>query len=225
MCHHYFLIEDVDSLGVSPNFHGGFDWSTTAFVPGGASEDQIILWLQQALSAPPGSTSRFSRASHFYKIWDGAFSTETVMNFHAYYIPNFDAQAFADDDMPKKDRICDLLAWGVPFVPLPVWTEFILRQSANRNHGDGNLAPLRLDATRHAFYVKHKLLDDSRSRLEVALNTSGENLEDFKNVLDLYNAASSNTAAYTAVFSPGPLGSHLVHTCFPPVSDPSGTRV
>ena len=43
MCHYYFLVDDVDSLGVSPNFHGGFEWATTAFVHGGASEAHIII--------------------------------------------------------------------------------------------------------------------------------------------------------------------------------------
>jgi hypothetical protein len=194
------MVNNLDSLGVSPNFHGGYEWDSSALVQGHASDGQIIRWLQQVLAAP--SSSRFSRSSHFFKIWDGAFNTGTITSFHAYYMPDYDASTFASNKLSKKQRICALLEWGVPFVPLPAWTEFILRQSANRNHGDGNLPPLRLEATRHSFYVKHGFLSDSRSPLELAIHTSDAGFDEFKDVFDLYNAASLNTAAYAAVFSP-----------------------
>ena len=202
MCHFYFLIDNLDSLGVSSNFQGGFNWTPSAFVHGSASEAQIIRWLQQALAAPRGSTSRSTRASHFFKIWDGAFNTDTIVNFYAYYMPDYDDDSFDVLALTKKQRILSLLSWGVPFIPLPAWTEYILRQTAVRNCGDGNLTPLRLDACRHSFYVKHGFLNDSRSPLELAFKSSGVDNEDFKNVRDLYNTAFSNTAAYAAVFSP-----------------------
>ena len=203
MCHLYFLVDKLDSLGVSSNFQGGFDWAPTALVHGSASDSQIIRWLRQALAAPIGSTSRSTRVSHFFKIWDGAFNTETIVNFYAYYMPDYDDRSFEANALSKKERILHLLSWGVPFVPLPAWTEFILRQTVVRNCGDGNLPPLRLDDCRHSFYVKHGFLTDSRSPLEVAFKSSGVDHEDFKSsVLDLYNSASSQTAAYAAVFSP-----------------------
>jgi hypothetical protein len=203
MFHLFFITDDLDSLGVSSNFIGGFKWDMKC-TPGSMSATSIVHRLRGCLRPNDGLTkpsSQHQRLLCFFELWDGAYGTTAIQNFYLYYMPDFEDDFFTKHKLSKKQCILSLLAWGVPFVPFPVWTVFMVRQSVMRDAGF--FATLRLKAARHHFYVSNCLLNDSRSILDLAIEESGDSPVIGKSAMNAFNTASSALSEYSRLSGKG----------------------
>jgi hypothetical protein len=197
--HLFFMVDDLDSLGVSSNFIGGFQWDLSC-KPGQMSSKSVVNRLRTLLRPDCGLTvpsSPHRRLLDFYELWDGAYSTTGIQNVYLYYMPQYEDDFFVSHTLSKKLCILSILSWGVPFVPFPIWTVFIIRQSVLRDAG--SFTNLRLKTARHHFYVSNCLLDDSRSSLDLAIEESGVSAANSVETLKSFNAASALLADYSRV--------------------------
>jgi hypothetical protein len=146
-------------------------------------------------------TSIHQRVLFFYELWDGAFSTNAIQNVYLYYMPSYEDDFFKTHSLTKKQCILSIIAWGVPFVPFPAWTVFLIRQTVLRDAGV--FATLRLKAARHKFFVSNCFLRDSRSNLDLAIEESGDSSTDFRSTINAFNTASSGSSDYSSISSKG----------------------
>ena len=227
------MTEDLDSLGVSSNFMAGFKWDLKC-TPGSMSAKTIVRRLRSCLHPREGisvPTSIHHRVLFFYELWDGAFGTTAIQNVYLYYMPVYEDDFFKNSSLTKKQCILAIISWGVPFVPFPAWTMYLIRQTVLRD--SGVFATLRLKAARHKFFVSNCFLSDSRSILDLAIEESGDSSTDFRTSIDAFNTASSGLSEYSAISSKGsarrsrsasprkrPSTSHRAPLPAPPVSPP-----
>ena len=233
MFHLFFMTENLDSLGVSPNFMAGCMWDLKC-TPGSMSAKTIVRRLRSCLHPRDGTsapTSIHQRVLFYYELWDGAYGTTAIKNVYLYYMPKYEDDFFKDNSLTKKQCILAIISWGVPFVPFPVWSVFLIHQTVLRV--TGAFTTLRLKAARHKFFVSNCFLSDSRSILDLAIEESGDSSTDFRTSIDAFNTASSGLSEYSAISSKGsarrsrsasprkrPSASHRAPLPAPPVSPP-----
>jgi hypothetical protein len=175
-CNFFFMTEFIDHLGVSPQFlDGSFVWDSTGSNRSGtmASRDVIALLLAFCkMIKQPSSVD--ARKKLFYQLWNGSFNTAAIKDFVLFYVePAITIRSRyihpEEIDGATKDELISLLVdWNVPFVPYTVWDEFIIRAAALREYNSDELVPLSINANRLAFYVRHGVINDSRSSLQIA---------------------------------------------------------
>ena len=141
------------------------------------------------------------RVLFYYELWDGAYGTTAIQNVYLYYMPEYEDDFFKNNSLTKKQCILSIISWGVPFVPFPAWTVFLIHQTVLRDAGV--FATLRLKAARHFFFVSNCFLRDSRSILDLAIEDSGDSSSDFRKSIDAFNTASSGLSEYSAISCKG----------------------
>jgi hypothetical protein len=170
------MTEFIEHLGVSPQFlDGSFVWDSTSSNRCGTMSSRAVIALLVAfckLVKQPSSVAE--RKSIFSKLWDGSYNISALKDFVLFYTEpdlNVTSRYIHPDELEDatKDNLISLLVeWNVPFVPYTAWDEFIIRASALRVSNSSELTPLCINANRLAFYVRHGVINDSRSCLQVA---------------------------------------------------------